>query len=122
MILSNGPSYPRAQTLDPLGIWSRLKSRTLRCFMSAVPVLWIVWAGVAAIMLILLGYRGTLTRYEEDQIFLDDCEDHQKKEQTALLAKVEKIQPYVRASIAATCVVSACVIGYYVWDAIRHLS
>lgn len=90
--------------------------------MSAMPVLWIVWAGVAAIMLILLGYRGTLTRYEEDQIFLHDAEDHQKQEQTALLAKVEKIQPYVRAAIAATCVLSACIIGIYVWDAIRHLT
>lgn len=90
--------------------------------MSAMPVLWIVWAGVAAIMLILLGYRGTLTRYEEDQIFLDDAENHQKQEQTLLLQKVQKIQPYVRASIAATCVLSGCIIGFYVWDAIRHLS
>jgi hypothetical protein len=90
--------------------------------MSAMPVLWIVWAGVAAIMLILLGYRGTLTRYEEDQIFLGDCDEHQKNEQTVLLAKVAKIQPYVRAAIAATCVMSACIIGIYVWDAIRHLS
>ncbi|HTV05020.1 MAG TPA: hypothetical protein VME86_06590 [Acidobacteriaceae bacterium] len=91
--------------------------------MSAIPVLWmwIVWAGIAAIMLILLGYRGTLTRYEEDQLFLDECEDHQKNEQTALMAKVDKIQPYVRLAIVATCVMSAFVIGFYVWDAVRHL-
>jgi hypothetical protein len=90
--------------------------------MSAMPVLWIVWAGVAAIMLILLGYRGTLTRYEEDQIFLDDAGNHQQREQNAILLKVQKIQPYVRLSIGATCVLSACIIGFYVWDAIRHLS
>ncbi|HUY81897.1 MAG TPA: hypothetical protein VMU92_09255 [Acidobacteriaceae bacterium] len=89
--------------------------------MSAMPVMWIVWAGVAAIMLILLGYRGTLTRYEEDQLFLDDAEDHQKMEQTAILAKVAKIQPYVRLAIGATCVMSAFIIGLYVWDAVRHL-
>ena len=90
--------------------------------MSAMPVLWIVWAGVAAIMLILLGYRGTLTRYEEDQIFLDDAGNHQQKEQDAILLKVQKIQPYIRLSIAATCVLSACIIGFYVWDAVRNLS
>jgi hypothetical protein len=90
--------------------------------MGAMPVLWIVWAGVAVIMLILLGYRGTLTRYEEDQIFLDDAGNHQAQEQTALLAKVQKVQPYVRAAIGATCVLSACILGIYVWDAIRHLS
>jgi hypothetical protein len=90
--------------------------------MSAMPVLWIVWAGVAAVLLILLGYRGTLTRYEEDQIFLDDCENHQKQQQSELLVKVQKIQPYVRLAIGATCVMSACILGFYVWDAIRHLS
>lgn len=90
--------------------------------MSAMPVLWIVWAGIAAIMLILLGYRGTLTRYEEDQIFLDDAGNHQQREQDALLLKVQKIQPWVTISIAATCLMSACIIGYYVWDAVRSFS
>jgi hypothetical protein len=90
--------------------------------MSAMPVLWIVWAGVAAVLLILLGYRGTLTRYEEDQIFLDEAENHQAQEQSDLLVKVQKIQPYVRLAIGATCVMSACILGFYVWDAIRHLS
>lgn len=89
--------------------------------MSAMPVLWIVWAGITAVMLILLGYRGTLTRYEEDQLFLDEAEDRQKMQQSALLAKVDKIQPYVRLAIGATCVMSAFIVGLYVWDAVRHL-
>lgn len=89
--------------------------------MSAMPVLWIVWAGITAVMLILLGYRGTLTRYEEDQLFLDEAEDRQKMQQSVLLAKVDKIQPYVRLAIGATCVMSAFIIGLYVWDAVRHL-
>jgi hypothetical protein len=90
--------------------------------MSAMPVLWIVWAGVAAIMLILIGYRGTLTRYEEDQMFLDDAANHQQQEQNAILLKVQKIQPYVRVSIVATSFLTACIVGIYVWDAIRNLS
>ena len=90
--------------------------------MGAMPLLWIVWAGITAVLLILLGYRGTLTRYEEDQIFLDDAENHQKMEQTAILLKVQKIQPYIRVAITATCLMTACILGMYVWDAIRHLS
>jgi hypothetical protein len=89
--------------------------------MSAMVVLWIVWAGVLAILLILLAYRGTLTRYEEDQLFLDEAGDHQKKEQNELLAKVNKIQPFVRVATGATCVLTACIIGVYVWDAVRHM-
>jgi hypothetical protein len=89
---------------------------------SYMPVLWIVWAVVTACLLILLAYRGTLTRYEEDQLFLNPAEDHQKLEQVAILQRIEKIQPLVRISIGAACVMSACILGVYVWDAIRKLS
>jgi len=89
--------------------------------MSAMLILWIVWAGVVAILLILLAYRGTLTRYEEDQLFLDECANHQKNEQTEILAKVNKIQPFVRIATGATCVLSACILGIYVWDAVRQI-
>jgi hypothetical protein len=89
--------------------------------MSIVPVLWIVWAVVTAILLALLAYRGTITRYEEDQIFLDDACQHQQKEQTEIVAKCQRIQPFVRIATGATCVLSACILGVYVWDAVRHL-
>lgn len=89
--------------------------------MSAMLALWIVWAGVLAILLVLLAYRGTLTRYEEDQLFLDDAGDHQKKEQTEILVKVNKIQPFVRIATGATCVLSACILGIYIWDAVQHM-
>lgn len=89
--------------------------------MSIVPVLWIVWAVAAAILLALLAYRGTITRYEEDQIFLDDAGQHQQKEQTEIVAKCNRIQPFVRIATGATCVLSACILGVYVWDAVRHL-
>ncbi|MFT4114732.1 hypothetical protein [Silvibacterium sp.] len=89
--------------------------------MSIMPVLWIVWAGVTAVMLILLAYRGTITRYEEDQIFLDAAASHQEKQQTEILERVTKINPFVRMATGATCVLSACILGIYVWDAVRHL-
>ena len=58
--------------------------------MSPMIILWIVWAGVLAILLILLAYRGTLTRYEEDQLFLDDAGNHQKQEQTEIVCQVQQ--------------------------------
>ena len=45
--------------------------------MRAMPLMWIVWAAFACVLLALLLYRGTLTRYEEDELFLDDASDHQ---------------------------------------------
>jgi hypothetical protein len=81
--------------------------------------MWIIWACFAATLLILLLYRGTLTRYEEDQLFLDDCSEHQHKENDALLRKVARIQPLVKIFTGATCVLTAAILGIYVWDAIR---
>ena len=66
--------------------------------------MWIVWAAFTVSLLILLAYRGTLTRYEEDQLFLDDASDHQHRENDLVLRKVAKIQPLVRIFTGATCV------------------
>jgi len=89
--------------------------------MSAMLILWIVWAAVLAILLILLAYRGTVTRYEEDQIFLGDSATMEKDQQTEILAKVNRIQPFVRLATGATCVLSACILGIYVWDAVHQM-
>ena len=90
--------------------------------MGALPVLWMVWGGVAVVLLTLLGYRGTLTRYEEDQIFLDDSSKHQETEQRDILMKIQRIQPYVRTAIGAACLMSVCLVGLYAWDAFRRLN
>jgi hypothetical protein len=42
--------------------------------MHFIPVLWIAWGVFAAMLLSLLLYRGTITRYEDDQLF--DRGDH----------------------------------------------
>jgi ABC-type uncharacterized transport system fused permease/ATPase subunit len=89
--------------------------------MSFMPVVWIVWAAVITFLLVLLVYRSNLTRYEEDQIFLDDAASHQKKEQEDLMVKVNKIQPLIRVVTGATCLLTVGILGVYVWDALQHL-
>lgn len=89
--------------------------------MSFMPVVWIVWASIITILLVLLVYRSNLTRYEEDQIFLDDSGSHQKKEQEDILVKVNKIQPAIRIVTGVTCALTVGIIGVYVWDALQHL-
>lgn len=88
--------------------------------MSFMPFMWIIWAVFTAALLVLLLYRGTLTRYEEDQIFLDDSSNLQQQEQTAIVRKVARIQPAVRVALGATCVMSAAILGFYVWDALKQ--
>jgi hypothetical protein len=50
---------------------------------------------------VLLIYRGTLTMHEDDQLFLDNAEDHMQKEQEELLRKMNRITPWVR--VLGTC-------------------
>ncbi len=88
--------------------------------MSIMPLLWIVWAGLTTVLLVLLVYRANLTRYEEDQIFLDEAASHQEQEQNAIVRKVEKVQPLVRVITGLTCAMTVAIVGVYVWDAIRH--
>jgi len=61
----------------------------------------ILWGGLTAILVVLLIYRGTLTMHEDDQLFLDSAEAHMQKEQEELLAKMNKITPWVR--VLGTC-------------------
>lgn len=89
--------------------------------MGFMPVVWIVWAGVITFLLILLVYRSNITRYEEDQIFLDDSGSHQKKEQEDLLVREKKIQPLINLVTGVTCVLTVGILGVYVWDALQHL-
>lgn len=89
--------------------------------MGYMPVIWIVWAAIITVLLVLLVYRSNLTRYEEDQIFLDDAANHQKKEQEDLLVRVNKIQPVIRVVMGVTCVLTVGIVGVYVLDAVQHL-
>jgi hypothetical protein len=90
--------------------------------MHVMPLLWMVWAGLTIALLALLIYRGTLTRYEEECLFLDDALQHQHDEQDKILERVRKVQPAVRIFTVGACAMSAAILGMYVWDAIRQFS
>ena len=89
--------------------------------MHFVPTLWIAWGIVAVITLALYGYRASLTRDEEGQIFLDEAFDHEKAVQDAIVSRVNRIEPVVRTSVALTALLTAAVIAYYAWYAAKML-
>jgi hypothetical protein len=90
--------------------------------MDVMLVLWIAWGVVAAILLIVLGYRGTLTRYEEDQIFLDESGSLEAQQQGEIQRKLEKVRPFLVTTIWAIGALSVVILGMYVRDAVRNLS
>jgi hypothetical protein len=84
--------------------------------MQIVPVMWAVWSALVVIMVGLFLYRSRLTKDEEDQIFLDDSFNHIKSAQTAIVDKVNKIQPIIRAAMWVVGAATLFVVGYYIVD------
>jgi hypothetical protein len=90
--------------------------------MSYIPVLLIVWAAVTACFLGLLAYKGQLTRYEEDQLFLNEAVvTHEQTLQSEIVRKVTKIQPFVRVLGVLTAAMTAGIVGIITYDAWQHL-
>ncbi|WP_260740441.1 hypothetical protein [Tunturiibacter lichenicola] len=89
--------------------------------MSALPVLLIVWAVFAACFLALLAYKGQLTRYEEDQLFLNETLSHEQQVQSEIVRKVNRIAPFVRVFGVAAAVMTAGIVGIFTYDAWQHL-
>ncbi len=89
--------------------------------MSHMPIYLILWGVVAACFLALLAYRGTITRYEEDQLFLTENNSHEHEEQDAIQRKVNRMRPLVNALGGLTGIVTVGIVGMYVWDAWQRL-
>jgi hypothetical protein len=88
--------------------------------MGIVPVMWIVWGALVVLTAALYIYRSTLTKDEEDQIFLDESFQHEQVAQAAIVAKVNKVQPLLRVALWLVGFATLFVIGYYVLDIINQ--
>ncbi|HEY4382093.1 MAG TPA: hypothetical protein VGN01_17220 [Acidobacteriaceae bacterium] len=89
--------------------------------MNALPTLIVVWAVFTGLFLALLAYNATITRYEENQLFLDDINANEKQEQFSIASKVGKITPYIRALGSLSAVMTVLIIGIYTLDAWRKI-
>jgi cell division protein FtsL len=82
--------------------------------------MWIVWGSLAVITAALYLYRSSLTRDEDDQIYLDDAFQHEKTAQEAIVAKVSKVEPALKVFMWLIAVATLFVIGYYVMDIVKQ--
>jgi hypothetical protein len=82
--------------------------------------LFIVWIAFTVIFVLLLIYRGTLTMHEDDQLFLDNAEDHMQKEQQELISKMDRLTPWVRISGAGSAVLIVIMGGLALYNNMTH--
>ncbi|HSY34579.1 MAG TPA: hypothetical protein VK814_02400 [Acidobacteriaceae bacterium] len=89
--------------------------------MDVLRVLVIAWGAVGAMLLVLLGYRGTLTRYEEDQIFLNDAATMESQQQSDIQRKLLVIRPYLVTMVWTIGTLTAVILGVFIRDMVVHL-
>jgi hypothetical protein len=89
--------------------------------MNALPTLIVAWAVVTGLFLALLAYNGTITRYEDNQLFLADINANEQQRQSVIVRKVNKTLPYVRALGTLSGILTVIIIGIYTWDSWKQL-
>ena len=89
--------------------------------MTFAPLMWTIWAAFVVFTAALYIYRSSLTRDEEDQIFLDDSFDHEKAAQAVIVSKVAKVEPLVRIGRWLVVSMTVVVLAYYVRDILLKL-
>ncbi len=90
--------------------------------MTLNPILLTVWAVLAVVFFGLLIYRGQLTRYEDEQLFLgNSATKHSMEEHNQIINRVQRLQPIVRIVGAAASLTTAFAVGLYVWDAYQRI-
>ena len=81
----------------------------------------ITWAVVTGFLLILLFYRSTLTRQEDDQLFIDESASLRATEQRQLIAKVNRVNPFVNMAGATSGLMILFLAGWFVYNALNSV-
>lgn len=89
--------------------------------MSVVSVLLIIWGVLTTILVILLIYRSTLSIHEGNQLFIDQSESHMEKEQTALMARMNKLQWPLRLLGSASGLLILIIVGLWIWKGLNQM-
>jgi hypothetical protein len=84
--------------------------------------MWSVWGVLVVVMIGIKMYIGSVSKYEENQLILDDAFSHLKSEQAEIAAKVGKIQPIGTVTLWLASAATVFVIGYYVLDVIKQFN
>ena len=79
------------------------------------------WGGLTVILIVLLIYRSTLTMHEDDQLFLDDSEAHMAKDQSELMAKVNKVTPIVKILGAVSGLMFLVIAGLFIYQGLTQV-
>jgi hypothetical protein len=74
------------------------------------------WAVITAFLVGAIVYRGTLSLKEDDQIFIDDAEQHYYKEQQAIIARISRLNGPIIALSLVSGVLFLTTVGLWIYQ------
>jgi hypothetical protein len=81
----------------------------------------IIWGVLTGVLIILLIYRSTLTMHEDDQLFLDESASGMAQEQAEIMAKLNKVTPFVKWLGAASGVLILVIAGLAIYQGLNQV-
>jgi uncharacterized membrane-anchored protein YhcB (DUF1043 family) len=86
------------------------------------PLVWMLtlWGVLTGVLVVLLIYRSTLTMQEDDQLFLDDTKSALEQEQREIIAKVNKLTPFVKVLGAASGLMFLVIAGMFIYQGLNN--
>ena len=90
--------------------------------MTVHPVLLTLWAALGVAFMALLVYRSQLTRYEDEQLFLnEETSSSRQLEQEQIVSRITRTAPVFNLVAVATAAITLCIVGMYVWNALQTI-
>ena len=79
-------------------------------------VLFSSWGVITVVLIGALVYRGTLSSKEDDQIFIDDAEQHYYQEQQAIIARMSRLRGPIIALSLISGILFLTTVGVWVYQ------
>ena len=79
----------------------------------------ISWAVITGVLIVLVIYRSILSNKEEDQLFLDQAEEHMAKEQREVVDRLIRLSRPITALGVLSGVLLLVIAGMWIWEGLR---
>lgn len=88
--------------------------------MPFVPVMWIGWGLILFLFIAARVYASRISRYEENQLILDESSNQLKTEQDAINGRLNRFKPVQKTTIWLLGAGTLFVVAFYIHDVINQ--
>ncbi len=88
--------------------------------MTFVPAMWIGWGIILVLFIATKVYAARISKYEENQLILDDSSSQLKTEQDAITGRLNRFKPVQMTTVWLLGAGTLFVVAYYIHDMINQ--